>query len=330
MGASAPLHSAPPSAAAEVSPVDRERAAPTAAHRAEYYALRAALAGLDRLSWRRATAIGARLGRLGYAPFGIRREVVERQIAAAFPEFDAARVRQVAVASFESLGRTTVEAALLPSLGKKGVLDLFERVDGWDVLEAARAEGKGVIIVTGHLGNWEIGGSYVAARGVPIDGIARGMANPLFDRYLTETRERLGMRIVHDADAVRRTPRALRQGRAVAFLADQGALGLASTYVPFFGRLAKTPRGPAVFALRLGAPTLFAVSLRQPNGRFVLTFERVPIVDTGDRERDVDATVTRYTQALEAWVRRVPEQYFWQHRRWRHQPPDTPAHLREP
>jgi KDO2-lipid IV(A) lauroyltransferase len=300
------------------------------AHRAEYYALRGALAGLDRLSWRRATAIGARLGRLGYAPLGIRRDVVERQVAAAFPEFDAARVRDVARASFESLGRTAVEAALLPSLGRQGVLDLFERVDGWELLEEARAEGRGVIIVTGHLGNWEIGGSYVAARGVPIDGIARGMANPLFDRYLTETRERLGMRIVHDADAVRRTPRALREGRAVAFLSDQGALGLASTYVPFFGRLAKTPRGPAVFALRLGTPTLFAVAVRQPNGRFVLSFERVEIVDTGDRERDVDATVTRYTQALERWVRRAPEQYFWQHRRWKHQPAGTPEHLREP
>jgi KDO2-lipid IV(A) lauroyltransferase len=170
----------------------------------------------------------------------------------------------------------------------------------------------------------------VAARGVPIDGIARGMANPLFDRYLTETRERLGMRIVHDADAVRRTPRALREGRAVAFLSDQGALGLASTYVPFFGRLAKTPRGPAVFALRLGTPTLFAVAVRQPNGRFALSFERVEIVDTRDRERDVDATVTRYTQALERWVRRVPEQYFWQHRRWKHQPAGTPPEQGEP
>jgi Kdo2-lipid IVA lauroyltransferase/acyltransferase len=302
----------------------------TLGHRAEYYALRGALGVLERLSFRRASAIGARLGRLGYAPFGIRREVVERQIAAAFPEFSPERVREVAVASFESLGRTAVEAAVLPSLGRQGVLDLFERVDGWDVLEGARAEGKGAIVVTGHIGNWEIGGSYVAARGVPIDGIARGMSNPLFDRFLTETRERLGMRVVHDAEAVRRTPRALREGRVVAFLFDQGALGLASTYVPFFGRPAKTPRGPAVFALRLGTPVVFAASIRQPNGRFVLSFERVTVVDTGDRERDVDATVARFTERLEAWVRRVPGQYFWQHRRWRHQPPDTPAHLREP
>lgn len=303
---------------------------PSRAHRAEYYALRGVLATLERLSWRRATGFGALLGRLGYAPLKVRRDVVQRQIAAAFPDLDDETVRRIARESYESLGRTTVEAALLPTLSRDGVLALFERVDGWDVLEAARAEGKGVIVVAGHLGNWEVAGSYVAARGVRIDGIARGMANPLFDRFLTETREQLGMRIVHDADAVRRTPRALREGRIVAFLSDQGALGLASTYVPFFGRPAKTPRGPAVFALRLGAPIVFGVPIRQPNGRFVLTFERVPVVDTGDREADVDATVARYTATLESWVRRYPGQYFWQHRRWKHQPADTPAHLREP
>ena len=303
--------------------------APSRTHRAEYYALRGVLAGLARLPWRRATAFGGWLGRIGYSR-GVRSDVVERQVAAAFPEFSAERVKQVALESYESLGRTTVEAALLPTLSRGAVLDLFERVDGWDVLEAARAEGRGVIFVAGHLGNWEIGGSYVAARGVPIDGIARGMANPLFDRYLTQTRETLGMRIVPDAEAVRRTPRALREGRTVAFLIDQGALGLASTYVPFFGRPAKTPRGPAVFALRLGAPVVFAVPIRQPNGRFVMSMERIEVADTGNREADIDETVARYTSALESWVRRYPGQYFWQHRRWRHQPSDTPAHLREP
>jgi Kdo2-lipid IVA lauroyltransferase/acyltransferase len=223
-----------------------------------------------------------------------------------------------------------VEAALLPKLGRQGVLDLFARVDGWEHVEAARAAGRGVLVVTGHLGNWEIGGSYVAARGIPIDGVARRMSNPLFDRFLTRTRERLGMRVVADAEAVRHTPRALRENRAVALVSDQGALGLAATYVPFFGRPAKTPRGPAVFALRLGVPVVFGVAIRRPDGRFHLTLEPVPVQETGGRERDVDAIVATYTAMLEAWVRRHPGQYFWQHRRWKHQPPDTPAHLREP
>jgi KDO2-lipid IV(A) lauroyltransferase len=156
------------------------------------------------------------------------------------------------------------------------------------------------------------------------------MANPLFDQWLTRTRARNGMDVIYDGDAVRRAPRLLRDGGVVAFLCDQDGLGLASTFVPFFGRPAKTPRGPAVFALRLNVPVFFAASVRLPDGRYVLHFEAVPVIDTGNREADVDAVVLAYTQRLEAIVRQYPEQYFWQHRRWRRQPEGTPAHLREP
>jgi KDO2-lipid IV(A) lauroyltransferase len=156
------------------------------------------------------------------------------------------------------------------------------------------------------------------------------MENPLFDRYLTNTRERIGMSIVHDEDAVRRVPRALRAGQVVAFLIDQGAVGLASTWVPFFRRLAKTPRGPAVFALRLGTPVVFGAALRQPGGRFRLYFEPIDTTATGNIDADVDRIVAEYTSVLERYVRRAPEQYFWHHRRWKHQRPGTPAELGEP
>jgi KDO2-lipid IV(A) lauroyltransferase len=302
----------------------------TFAHKAEYTALRAVVGALGSMDWERAGSIGARIGALGYRPLGIRRGVVERQIAAAFPGLDDVNVKRIARASYEHLGRTSIEAALLARLGRDAVLDLFEGVDEWRLVEDALSHGRGLIFVTGHLGNWELGGAYIAARGIPLDAIARRMSNPLFDRYLTETRSRIGMVVVHDADAVRRTPRSLRDNRAVAFLSDQGVMGLASTFVPFFGRPAKTPRGPAVFALRLGVPVVFGTAVRQPSGKYRLVFESIPVEDTGDRDRDVDAIVARYTATLERWVRRYPEQYFWHHRRWRRQPPGTPAELREP
>ncbi len=295
----------------------------TLAHRGEYYALRATVAALGAMPWDTASNFGARLGLLGYRPFGIRRGVVEEQVARSFPELDAEGVARVARGAYESLGRTTVETAILPGAGKERVLELFTQVDGWEVVEEALALGRGLIIVAGHLGNWELGGAYLAARGLPLDAIVRGQGNPLFDSYLTETRTRIGVRVVHDQQAVRLTPRALRQQRTVAFMMDQGVLGLASTWVPFFGRLAKTPRGPAVFALRLKAPVVFAVAVRKPDGRFQLGLERVPIVDTGDREQDVDRIVADYTAVLERWVRRFPEQYFWHHRRWKHKRPGS-------
>jgi KDO2-lipid IV(A) lauroyltransferase len=303
---------------------------PTLAHRAEYAAIRGAVAAMERLSFLRAGRLGERIGRFGYAPLGIRRAVVEKQLAAAFPERPRDELERIARASYAHLGRTSVETAILPSYSSKEIIDLFESVHGWDLVEQRLALGKGLIIVTGHLGNWELGGAYVAARGLPVDAIARHMANPLFDRYLTSTRQRIGMTVVHDEAAVRRVPRSLRGGRTVAFLVDQGAVGLASTWVPFFGRLAKTPRGPAVFALRLGTPILLGVALRQPSGRYQLSFEPVDATDTGDREADVDRIVADYTAALERWVRKAPEQYFWHHRRWKHQRPGTPRALGDP
>jgi KDO2-lipid IV(A) lauroyltransferase len=239
-------------------------------------------------------------------------------------------VARIARASYASLGRTTIETALLPTYSREQVLSLVQEVTGWNLVERALAQGRGFMIVTGHLGNWELGGSYVAARGVPLEAVARRMENPLFDHYLTETRRRIGMTVIHDADAVRRVPRALREQHSVAFLIDQGAVGLASTWVPFFGRYAKTPRGPAVFALRLRVPLLFACALRQPSGKFVIHFEEVPVESTGTLDADVDRIVASYTSTLERWVRRAPEQYFWHHRRWKHQRPGTPPELGDP
>lgn len=300
------------------------------AHRLEYAGLRTAVAALSALRWRRASSLGGALGRLGYSPFGVRRRVVERQIEAAFPEWDAARAAQVARGAYDHLGRLAVETALMPSLGRQGILELVSRTSGWDLLERAAAEKRGVLLIAGHFGNWEVSGAYIAARGIPVDVIVRRMSNSIFDRYLNQTREELGMTVVYDSDAVRRTTRSIKEGRAIGFLADQGVLNLASTYVPFFGRPAKTPRGPAVFTLRYHVPTLFVAAVREPNGRFHLSFEDVPYAETGDREHDVDAIVASYTRILEGYVRRTPEQYFWQHRRWKHQPPDTPPELRDP
>jgi KDO2-lipid IV(A) lauroyltransferase len=299
-------------------------------HYLQYYALRGAIAALDRLSLRRAGRIGEWIGTLGYRPLGIRRAVVERQVRAAFPVLPESEVLRIARASYAHLGRTSIETALLPAYSRQQVLAMFERIEGADVLARARARGKGLLLVSGHLGNWELAGSFVAASGVPIEAVARGMENPLFDRYITRTRHSLGMTIIHDADAVRRVPRATREGKAVAMLVDQGAVGLASSWVPFFGRQAKTPRGPAVFALRLGAPVVFATALRQPSGKYIMYYEEVPVTPTGDREADVDRIVADYTSTLERWIRRAPEQYFWHHRRWKHQRAGTPPELGDP
>jgi KDO2-lipid IV(A) lauroyltransferase len=293
----------------------------TVAHRAEYAALRAASGALRGIGVKGASGFGARVGGLGFAPLAIRRGVAEEQIAKAFPELDAAQVSRIARESYENLGRTAMETMLLSSRSREEVVEMFGAVEGWHYVEEYLARGNGLIFASGHVGNWELGGAYLAARGLPISAVARHMANPLVDRYLTRTRELLGLNVIHDEQAVRKVPRAIREGGAVAFLVDQAAAGLASTWVPFFGRLAKTPRGPAVFALRLNTPIVFAGVSRLPDGRFKFSFEPVEVSRTGVLDTDVDGIVAAYTSKLERFVRTVPGQYMWQHRRWKHSPP---------
>ena len=303
---------------------------PTLAHRLEYAALRAFVGALAPLGVRRGGAVAGFIARLGYWPLGIRRGVVERQVAAAFPAYSEAEVAAVAREAYDNIGRVAIEATLLSRGTRENLLELFHPCPTWHLVDEALARGRGLIFVAGHLGNWELSGAYIAARGIPFHAIARGMGNPLSDRFFRRTRERLGMQVMHDQEAVRRVPRALKAGEAVGVLSDQATVGLASTIVPFFGRPAKTPRGGAVFALRGDVPVLFVQALRQQDGRYVFVAEEITITHSDNRERDVDDIMIRFSERLEALVRQYPGQYFWQHRRWKHQPPDTPPHLREP
>jgi len=303
---------------------------PTVSHKVEYALLRFISAVMRPFGWRASSRIGAVIGGWVFRPFGIRADRVLRSLRACFPELSEDRIQEIARGSYRGLGAMALETIRLSRMERQELIDAFAQPDGWPLLDAAHKQGRGVIIVTGHLGNWELCAAYMAAMGLPIDVIAMHLANPYADAFLKRTRERLGARVVFDDEAVRATPRSLKEGRAVGFVSDQGAKGLASTFVDFFGRPAKTPRGAAVFALRNRLPMIFVAAIREGDGRYRFHTEEVPLANSGDREKDVDDTVRNYTNVIEKYVRKFPEQYFWQHRRWRRQPPDTPPHLREP
>ena len=292
--------------------------------------MRGLFGALGTLDWETACSLGERIGELGHSPLGIRRDVVEKQIAAAFPDRNNDDVQRIARASYRHLGRNAVEAVLIGRKGPQAILDMVDQVDGWEHIAQATAGGSSAIGVAAHHGNWEVLGGFLAARGLSPEVVVRGMENKLFEEYLNANRARLGIKVVRDSVAVRQLTKSLREGGFVCLLADQGVLGLASSYVPFFGRPAKTPRGFAVFALRFDVPVCFMDMIRLPNGKFRAVFEPVEIERTGDREKDIDSMVERYSEILEKWVRQYPEQYFWQHRRWRRQPEGTPVNLRDP
>ena len=161
-------------------------------HWVQYIAGRGVLAALSIMPFDVARRFGRWIGGLGYSPLGIRRNVVQRQIAGAFPDAGAAHVEGLTREAYAHLGEVVIETALMPTLGRQGVLDLFSSTEGFEAIEEAHSAGKGIILITGHFGNWELAGAYVASRGIPIEVIVRRMNNPLFDSYITRTRSGAG------------------------------------------------------------------------------------------------------------------------------------------
>lgn len=289
-------------------------------HWVEYLALRALIALIDALPDRVAEGIGATLGRLGYWPFRIRRAVAEDNVRRAFPEWGEAKVQEVVRASYEHLGRELVVILRMPTKSKQQIIAMTN-CDGLPEADAAFREGRGMVVVAGHFGNWEIGAAMMAARGYPLDAIVNRQTNPLFDAYIVRTREELGVHIIARERARYEALRSLQSGRAVAFASDQNA-GRSGLFVPFFGRLAATHRGAARMAYRAGVPMWLALPFRQPDGTYLLRLREVPFSREGEEDDVVYRGMAAFSAMLEAGIRERPEQYLWQHRRWKTRPPE--------
>ena len=185
----------------------------------EYGLARTLEAAVSTLPEGAADAVGRRLGATAYR-LGIRRSVVEANLRLAFPDADPAWRDQVARGAYEHLGR---EAAAMLRLSKLDPAAVVERTvtRGWDLLEEALAGGRGLLLATGHYGNWEIAAATVASRGVPIAAIVRRQGNRLVDERLDETRRRLGVETISQREAPLKVPRVLRANGVVGQLHDR-------------------------------------------------------------------------------------------------------------
>jgi len=292
----------------------------TLSHRVEYGLARTLETAVATLPEGAADAFGRRVGRMVHG-LGIRRKVVEENLRLAFPEHDAEWIRRTTLAAYEHLGRESAAILRLSKLDREAIVERTVPV-GWEQMEAALAEGKGVMLVTGHYGNWEIAAATVASRGIPIAAIVRRQGNRLVDARLDQLRRNLGVETITQKEAPSRVPRLLRKNAVIGIVGDQDARK-AGVFVPFFGRPASTHRGPALFGLKLGAPVMACVARRLPGAgvRYEVSGQRVEVERTGDLDADVNAVTAALAARLEAEIRKAPEQYFWFHRRWKSKPP---------
>jgi KDO2-lipid IV(A) lauroyltransferase len=266
--------------------------------------------------------VGGAIGRFAQAAVpGLRRLPLRHLEECLGEELNESQRRRIVREMYEHLGRAVFELMRLRQMSGEQV-DRLVKVDGIQSLEAAAGSGKGFIIVTGHLGNWELMAAWVARR-VPLTVLARRLPNWRLDEWLVETRRRHRVRTVYRGSfaAARDAIRALRRDEALGILIDQDT-DVDGAFVPFFGRPAFTPTGAVALALRTGAPILPAVIRRDGPRLHRVVFEPPVIVKPlGSKQQSQQEYTALLTGRIEAWIRRCPEQWVWMHRRFKTPPP---------
>jgi KDO2-lipid IV(A) lauroyltransferase len=290
-------------------------------HRLEYAPVWLVVHGIGVLprSWARALCIA--LARLVYVLHGRLRRVGLRNLEIAFPEKSEAERRRIVKALFTHLGRQLAEFCLLPRYGKDNVSETVV-YDGFENFEVARGRGKGVVVLTAHLGGWELGSFVHSLHGHPMHIVVRALDNPYVDRLVDRYRTLHGNTTLDKLDFARGLLGALRAGETVGILIDQNITPPQGVFVDFFGHKACTAGGLAKVALRTDAAvvpgfTIWDDQLQKYRIRFDSALE---LIRSGDEEADVIANTTLFTRVIEDYARQYPEQWLWVHRRWKTRP----------
>ena len=269
---------------------------------------------------------GAGAGAAAFSLAGRLRKVGLRNLSLAFPEKSIEDRTRILAELFRNLGWLLAEFCQMPRYTQANTRK-FVRYEGLEHYLAAKAKGKGVLIVTGHLGAWELSSFYHSLMDHPMSMVIRRLDNPLVDRLVNRIRCLHGNRVLHKDDFARGLLGAMRNGDTVGILMDTNMTPPQGVFVPFFGQLACTASGLARVALKTGAAVLPGFMLwEEGESKYVLHFgPEIELSATGDDEKDALENTARFTAVIEEYVRRYPTQWLWVHRRWKTRPEGEPT-----
>jgi len=292
----------------------------------EYAAVRIIFGVIGILPRRTALAICRLISSIAYRVLGSLRRVGMRNLEIAFPEKSELERAEILKGTFQSLGRVLAETSHFGKMTPADVERLF-RLDlddeSRELYRKQKEHGRGVLITTGHLGNWEMLVFGFAAIHEPISYLARPLDNLMIEEMTLRIRTRFGNRPINKTNSAMTAVKILREGGILGALSDVNAHPKEGVFVPFFGVPACTISGPALMAIRSGAyifPAFCIWDREQKNYRFVHGKVIEP-ADTGDRKADIAATTAAYTAEIEQLIRKYPEQWLWIHKRWKTRPP---------
>ncbi len=237
-------------------------------------------------------------------------------------ELSDIQIRKIIRSNYLHFALVWLDFVKLPRIVNTSNWQNYFQVEGLEFARKARKEGKGIIFVTGHVGNWEVLGCAFDFFFHPLHSIAKHLKNPFVDRFLTRLREEGRQKIIFAEDASRETIRVLRNNKFLGILVDQNAREN-NIFVDFFGQKAATTRSVATISLKTGAPIVM-IFLRRTDRKykFKITLSKpIQIERTGNLEKDILSLTQRYTTIIESRIREHPHEWLWMQRRWKTKPP---------
>ena len=293
-------------------------------HRVEYVFGAGVLRLLGLLPRRAARVVCGVIAAGSYYIWPRLRQVGLFNLRLAFPDWTDRERRRTLFGTFRGFGRMMADFASFPRLNRTNISELMV-YEGFEHYARAQEQGRGVIFLTAHFGNWELSSFAHSMYGHTINFTVRPMDNPLLDEVITRYRCLSGGRPVDKNDFARRALHALKRGEAVGVLMDTNMLAGEGIFVEFFGRLACTTSAPARLARKTGAALVLGLTLWDSKlGKYRLHFEPVDWIPAADPEEEIRTNTANFTRLIENCIRRHPDQWFWVHRRWKTRPPGEP------
>ena len=259
--------------------------------------------------------MGAFVGKLAFHFDGRHRQVAQQNISAALslsPQATQRLTKQV----FANIGQIFFETAWSWTRPRAELLPYF-RIEGESYIQSAHAKGRGVLVLTAHLGNWELLTVIADMIRHHINIIYRPLDFKPMDRLVCEKRCRFGSRVVPKRKSLRMILRALRRGEMAAFLLDQSSDWYDGATSHFFHQRTFTNKGLALLAYKTGAPVVPVFLIREPAGFTGRFLPEVALLNSGDKTRDIQENTERFNRVIETVNRQYPDQWFWVLRRWK-------------
>ena len=304
----------PPTATNSDTPPQRPNPAlslgPSLRYWTEYYAALGLLRLLGFLPHHLTRALCALLAFLSYWFWPRLRTVGLTNLRLAFPDWPESQRRRVLFRVFRNFGRMLADFAHFPHWSRSNIENLII-YDGFENYAQAQSQGRGVLFLTGHFGNWELSSFAHGVYGYPCDFVVRALDNPLMDGLINHYRCLGGGKPIEKGDFARGVLRAFARGDAVGVLIDQNMLPGEGEFVNFFGIPACTTTGPARVAKKTGVPIVLGLVIWDPKlKKYRLRFDPVEWINCQNPEEEILANTANFTRLLEEYIRRFPDHWL--------------------